>query len=75
METVEDVSGSSHEAWLKTDLFVRLAQSKFRSRFHLDRADRAYVREKGMDTIRTHAEDLIAKRLAPAVIPNDGKQM
>ena len=27
-----------------------------------------------MDTIRSHAEDLIAKRLAPAVIPNDGKQ-
>ena len=30
--------------------------------------------EKGMDTIRRHAEDFIAKREAPAVIPNDGKQ-
>ena len=27
-----------------------------------------------MDTIRIHAEDFIAKRLAPADIPNDGKQ-
>ena len=27
-----------------------------------------------MDTIRQHARDFIAKREAPAVIPNDGKQ-
>ena len=74
METVEGVSGPSHEAWLKTNLFARLAQSKFRSRFHLGGTDRAYVRERGMETIRSHAQDLIAKRLSPAVIPNDGKQ-
>ena len=30
--------------------------------------------EKGIDTIRQHARDFIAKREAPAVIPNDGKQ-
>lgn len=30
--------------------------------------------EKGLPTIRKHAEDFVAKRLAPAVIPNDGKQ-
>ena len=30
--------------------------------------------EKGLETIRKHAEDFVAKRLAPAVIPNDGKQ-
>jgi hypothetical protein len=33
-----------------------------------------YINEKGMDTIRDHARDFIAKREAPAVIPNDGKQ-
>ena len=27
-----------------------------------------------LDTIREHARDFIAKREAPAVIPNDGKQ-
>lgn len=36
--------------------------------------ERAYIEEKGMVTIRRHAEDFVAKRLAPAVIPNDGKQ-
>ena len=30
--------------------------------------------EKGLDTIREHAREFIAKREAPAVIPNDGKQ-
>ncbi len=64
----------SHEEWLKLDLFDRIAQSGFRSRFRLKEADREYVREKGMDTIREHAYDFIRKRLAPAEIPNDGKQ-
>lgn len=52
----------------------KLRKSKFRSGFHLDQKDKAYIREKGMDTIRKHAEDFVAARLAPAVIPNDGKQ-
>ena len=64
----------SHEEWLKQDLFDRLAQSKFRSRFVLREDDRQYIREKGLPVIRSHAEELIKKRLAPADIPNDGKQ-
>ena len=56
------------------ELFARLSRSKFRSRFHLTEKDKAYAREKGPDTIRSHAEDFIEKRLAPAEIPNDGKQ-
>ena len=56
------------------DLFARLAKSDFRSRFHLTKKDKEYIAEKGLPTIRRHAEDFIAKRLAPAVIPNDGKQ-
>ena len=63
-----------HDKWLKIDLFTRIGQSNFRSRFHLTEKDKAYVAEKGMPVIRSHAEDLIAKRLAPADIPNDGKQ-
>lgn len=57
-----------------TLLFERLAQSAFRSKFRLSAKDKAYIGEKGMTTIRSHAQDFVAKRLAPAVIPNDGKQ-
>ncbi len=57
-----------------TNLFDRLAKSAFRSRFHLSPKERAYVVSKGLPTIRQHAKDFVAKRLAPAVIPNDGKQ-
>ena len=53
---------------------ARLGASKFRSRFHLGDRERAYAEEKGMETIRLHARDFVAKRLAPAEIPNDGKQ-
>ena len=40
----------------------------------LSKKDREYVMEKGLSTIRKHAEDFVAKRLAPTVILNDGKQ-
>lgn len=52
----------------------KLQKSKFRSGFHLSAKDKAYVMEKGLAVIRAHAEDFISKRLAPANIPNDGKQ-
>ena len=54
--------------------FARLGKSRFRSRFHLSEADRRYIAEKGMATIRRHCEDFIRTRLAPANPPNDGKQ-
>ena len=52
----------------------KLNRSSFRSRFHLSEKDKSYVREKGLDVIRRHAEDFVRERLSPAVIPNDGKQ-
>ena len=52
----------------------KLSRSDFRSRFHLDRGDIEYIDKVGLDTIRLHAEDFVAKRLTPADIPNDGKQ-
>lgn len=52
----------------------KLSESKFRSGFHLSEKDKSYVNEKGIETVRVHAEDFIRKRLAPAVIPNDGRQ-
>lgn len=52
----------------------KLSQSKFRSGFHLNDKERDYINEKGFETVRVHAGDFIRKRLAPAVIPNDGSQ-
>lgn len=57
-----------------TDLFAKLSKSSFRSRFRLSAKDKEYVASKGLATIRQHAEGFVARRLAPAVIPNDGKQ-
>lgn len=68
-------SDNSHEmSYDLTALFDRLSGSPFRSKFHLTAKDKAYIEEKGMDTIRQHAADFVRKRLAPAHIPNDGRQ-
>lgn len=56
------------------EALAKLQKSKFRSGFHLTKNDIDYINEKGLDVIRTHAADFVAKRLAPAEIPNDGKQ-
>ena len=53
---------------------LRLQQSAFRAKFHLSEKDRQYIMGKGMETIQHHAADFIRMRLAPAIIPNDGKQ-
>lgn len=65
---------SESSAYDFTRLFERLAKSAFRSRFRLTQKDKSYIAAKGMATIRRHAIDFVTKRLAPAVIPNDGKQ-
>ena len=46
------------DEWYK-QLFERLENSRFRSRFHLKQNDIDYIHEKGLDTIRKHAEDFI----------------
>ena len=61
------------EEWYR-QLFERLGKSKFRSSFHLKQKDIEYIQQKGMEVIRKHAREFIAKREAPAVIPNDGRQ-
>ena len=55
-------------------LFARLQRSTFRSRFRLGVKERQYCYDKGAEVIDQHAADFIARRLAPARIPNDGKQ-
>ena len=52
----------------------RLQRSAFRAKFHLSEQDRQYIADKGMETIQRHAADFVRTRLAPASIPNDGKQ-
>lgn len=56
------------------EALAKLQKSKFRSGFLLDEKNVRYIDEKGLDVIRSHAADFVAKRLAPAEIPNDGKQ-
>ena len=52
----------------------RFAASRFRSRFRLTQAEKAYLAEKGWNVIRAQTERIIRERLAPAVPPNDGSQ-
>ena len=52
----------------------KLQKSNFRAKFHLSAKDKDYIKEKGMDVIRSHAEDFVKKRLSPKDIPNDGAQ-
>jgi predicted Fe-S protein YdhL (DUF1289 family) len=56
------------------ELFTRLKQSAFRSRFRLRGKELEYLRRKGLPVVLEHAADFIEKRLAPASPANDGKQ-
>ena len=42
---------------------LKLEKSKFRSSFKLKEKDREYVKNKGMDTIRSHASDFVRDTL------------
>jgi hypothetical protein len=60
-----------------TELDARLdaiAQHPFRAKFHLRGKELAMVRQRGERTIRRHAAELIARRLAPAQPRKDGRQ-
>jgi Domain of unknown function (DUF4186) len=53
---------------------ARITRQRFRARFHVRGRDRAIVDLRGMPTIRRHAHELVAKRLAPAQPHKDGRQ-
>lgn len=55
-------------------VFAALQKSQFRQRFKLGPRERAYLDAKGLTGVLAHAADFVAKRLAPATPPNDGKQ-
>ena len=52
----------------------KLEKSRFRASFHLEAKDIDYINEKGLETVRRHAEDFVRTKLAPAEPLNDGKQ-
>lgn len=56
------------------NIFDRLSHSKFRSSFYLNNKDKDYIAKRDWDTIRKNTAEIISKRLAPADIPNDGRQ-
>jgi hypothetical protein len=56
------------------DVFPRLETSAFRQRFHLGPREQAYLDQRGLDTVLSHARRFVAERLAPAAPANDGKQ-
>lgn len=51
-----------------------IAGQPFRARFHLRGRERALVQLRGRQAIRRHAEDVIARRVAPAMPHKDGRQ-
>ena len=59
---------------MENEILSKLSKSTFRNKFHLKEKELNYINEKGMKKIEEHAIDFINKRLAPAIIKNDGKQ-
>ena len=53
---------------------VALSHSAFRNSFRLKQKELQYIQDKGLETVVRHAQDFVRARLAPAKIPNDGKQ-
>lgn len=55
-------------------ILENLSKSKFRNSFHLNNDMKQYVKDKGIDTVKLHAYDIIYDRLREAFPKNDGKQ-
>jgi hypothetical protein len=56
------------------EAFRRLATSAFRRKFRLTGRELAYLQTWGLPHVMKQADELLRKRLAPAVIANDGRQ-
>jgi len=52
----------------------KLSKSKFRAKFKLRAKELEYIKDKGLDTIYSHACDFIRDRVALTEFANDGKQ-
>jgi hypothetical protein len=56
------------------EVFGRLGASSFRRRFRLQGRELAYLQTWGLPHVMKQAAELIRKRVAPEVVPNDGRQ-
>lgn len=56
------------------DIFDKLANSKFRSKFKLKEKEKLYIEEKGIETIKSHAKDFISKELLRQRLPMTGNK-
>ena len=56
------------------ELIERIGRQPFRARFHLRGRDRGLAQLHGSERLRRHAQEIVAKRLAPAFPVKDGKQ-
>lgn len=54
--------------------FGRLERSSFRRKFRLQGRELAYLQMWGLPHVMKQASDIIRARVAPASIPNDGRQ-
>ena len=57
------------------EIFAALNKSVFRRKFQLRDRELENLRDKGEETVMSHAADFIEKRLAAANPPNDGRRM
>jgi hypothetical protein len=67
-------AGSSFVVRDLDDLFAALTQSRFRRSFALGPKEREYLSAKGEAAVLGHAREFVARRLAPAMPLNDGRQ-
>lgn len=56
------------------EAFARLSRSAFRRKFRLQGRELAYLQTWGLAHVMKQADEIIRKRVAPASIPNDGRQ-
>ena len=68
------MAGSAPSTEAVDERLDALANQRFRAGFHLCGRERALVQLRGLRAIRSHADDLIATRVAPANPRRDGKQ-
>lgn len=52
----------------------RIGRHPFRAKFHLRAHERAAAQARGLATMRAHAGEILARRLAPAEPARDGRQ-
>ena len=56
------------------EILLTLQKSDFRKKFRLTNDLRAYAQKLGENGLKTHAKDILQKRLVPEAKANDGKQ-